>query len=263
MNEEESSKVRLSESEARKVERIYDGFLKELKKLSNKEDVEVLKQEIHDLLDIILKKLSSDGESLLLYTGKFFKKDYILAHSLNVCLIAVRVGQRLGINNEGLRTLGFLALTHAWEDIGLPAELVEWIEPEERMDEIMRLANVYDSLTNPPAYRHAMTPCETMESIVKSDEFFERRLVKILVDELSFYPQGCWIQLSDKAKGRVIRANMGFPLRPVVKIFIDWEGNTIEKGKIIDLSKRHSIHISRRLTEEEIKEIEDNPSIQN
>ncbi|UCC39168.1 MAG: hypothetical protein JSV96_15390 [Candidatus Aminicenantes bacterium] len=257
------SKIRLSESEAQNIEGVYDGFLEEVKKLSDSGDVKKLRQKINDLIDIIFKRLSSEGESILLYTSKFFEKDYIFAHALNVSLLSMRIGQRLGIDREGLRTLGFLALTHAWEDMGLPEELVEGIKQDKDMDEIMRLANVYDSLTNPPAYRHALTPCETMESIVKSNEFFEHRLVRILVDELSFYPPGCWVQLSDKAMGRVIKANLGQPLRPVVKIFIDWEGNYLREGQLIDLSQRHSIHISRPLTEEEIKKIKDNPDFPN
>ena len=123
------------------------------------------------------------------------------------------------------------------------------------MDEIIRLADVYDALSHPPAYRHSMLPRETLETIIKSDRFFDRRLIKILLDELSFYPKGSWVQLSSNEMGKVIKVNKGLLLRPIVEVFMDWEGNYLEKKKIVDLAKNYSNYVLRPLTEEDINHI--------
>ncbi len=252
---QELSKIRLAKIEAAEIERIYDGLLDALKELSGSSGIVVLRKNIDIVVDFIIQKLSSNGESLLLYTSKIFDKDYIFAHSLDVCILALRIGQRQKFLRERLMALGFLALTHAREDIGFPEELTKEIERDDEIDKIIRLADIYDALTHPPSYRHGMEPKKTLESIIKSETAFDRRLVKILLEELSLYPKGAWVQLSTKEIGRVVEVNKGLLLRPVVKVYIDWEGRYIEEKKIIDLSKNNLIHISRPLTVEEVKKI--------
>lgn len=252
---QELSKIHLAKIEAAEIERVYDGLLDVLKELSGISSVRVLRKNIDIVVDFIIKKLSSNGKSLLLYTSKIFDKDYIFAHSLDVCILALRIGQRQRFPRERLMALGILALTHAREDIGFPEELTKEIESDEEIDKIIRLADVYDALTHPPSYRHRMEPKKTLESIINSETAFDRRLVKILLEELSLYPKGAWIQLSTKEIGRVVEVNKGLLLRPVVRAYIDWEGRYIEEKKIIDLSRNSLIHISRPLTAEEVKKI--------
>lgn len=256
MNEQEYSKASLSEIEAQEIENIYNRILGKFKEFSGKADTKVLSKSIADLIDFIIEMLSSGGEFLLLYTSKIFDEDYIFAHSLNVCLISISIGLKLrSFDEEHLKELGFLALTHAGKDVGFPEELIKRVKHEKEMDEIIKLADVYDALTHPPAYRHAMTPIETLESVIKGDRFFDKRLVKILLKELSLYPKGSWVQLSTKEIGKVIKINKGLLLRPTVEVFIDWEGRHLEERKIVDLSKNNLIYILRPLTEEEIKNI--------
>lgn len=252
---QELSEIRLARNEAHEIESLYDGLLDVLKELSGISSVAVLKRNIDIVIDFIIKKLSSNGESLLLYTSKIFDKDYIFAHSLDVCIIAVRIGQTGRFDKERLKVLGFIALTHARDDIGFPEELVRGIVHDEEIDEIIRLADIYDALTHPPSYRHGMEPKSTIESIINSGNAFDRRLVKILLEELSLYPSGAWVQLSTKEIGRVIKVNKGLLLRPVVRVYIDWEGRYIEEKKIIDLSEKNLIHVSKPLTAEEVKKI--------
>jgi len=251
----ELSKIRLAEIEEAEIERVYDGLLDVLKELSSFSGIVALKRNIDIVVDFIIKKLSSDGESLLLYTSRIFDRDYIFAHSLDVCIIAVKIGQGLRFSEERLKALGFLALTHAREDVGFPEELIRGIERDKEIDEIIRLADIYDALSHPPSYRHGMEPKQTLESIITSKKAFDRRLVKILLEELSLYPKGAWVQLSTKEIGRVIKVNKGLLLRPVVRVYIDWEGRYIEGKKIIDLSKNNLIHVSRPLTAKEVKKI--------
>lgn len=252
---QELSKIRLAKIEEDEIERVYDGLLDVMKELSGISNIGSLKRNIEIVIDFIIKRLDLDAESLLLYTSKIFDKDYIFAHSIDVCIIALRIGQRRGFDKEGLKVLGFLALTHAREDIGFPEELTRGMEKDHEIDEIIRLADIYDALSHPPSYRHGMEPKATLESIIHNEESFDRQLVKILLEELSLYPKGAWVQLSTKEVGRVVKINKGLLLRPVVRVYIDWEGRYIEEKKVIDLSKNNLIHISRPLTAKEVKKI--------
>lgn len=252
---QELSKIRLADLEADEIERVYDGLLDVLKELTGISSLGIIKRNIDIVIDFMIEKLSSNGESLLLYTSKNFDKDYIFAHSLDVCIIAVRIGQRRRFDKERLKALAFLALTHARESVGFPKDLLRGIETDEEINEIIRLADVYDTLTHPPSYRHGMEPKSTMESIINSEKDFDRRLVKILLEELSLYPRGAWVQLSTKEIGRVIEVNKGLLLRPVVRLYFDWERRYIKEKKIIDLSKNNIIHVLRPLTPEEVKKI--------
>lgn len=263
MNEEQHPKINISEQESQEIENVYNGMLESLKKISSKEDVELVTKLLRDLIDFIINTLSSEkGEGLLLYTSKVFDKDYIFAHSLNVCLISIKIGLRLNLEKARLQEVGFLALIHTGADIGFPRKLLEDIRHDKQLDEIVRLSDVYDATTHPPTYRHATTPRQTLASIINADKFFDRRLIKILLEELSLYPRGSWVQICTKEIGKVVRINKESPLRPTVKIIIDQEGRWLEQPKTLDLSKRNIIYLLRGLTEEEIghlkKEQEEN-----
>jgi HD-GYP domain-containing protein (c-di-GMP phosphodiesterase class II) len=247
-----------TESEAREIENAYKGILNKMNELSGESSVETLRKALSDLIDFIIEKLSSEDECLLLYNSKVFDKDYISAHSLDVCLISIRIGLRLGFEKGRLKDLGFLALTHASQDMGFPKELVEGLRRDQKMEEIVRLADIYDAITHPPTYRDGMIPRETLESMICCYDFVDRSLLKIILEEISLYPKGTWVELSTKEIGRVIKVNRGLPLRPEVEVFVDWEGNYLEEPKTVDLSQKNLIRVVRPLTEEEIKHIKEN-----
>lgn len=257
MNEQQYSKVSMSQDEAREIERVYDSLLGMVKKLSGKTEIKNVSKSITNLIGFIIERLSSNGkdECLLLYTSKIFDKDYIFAHSLNVCIISIKIGLRLEFEKKHLEDLGFSALIHARKDMGFPEGLLKEIKHDKESDEIIRLADVYDALSHPPAYRHTMTPFETLTTVIKTDKFFDHSLIKILLEELTLYPKGSWVQLSTKEIARVIKVSKEIVLRPTVEVFIDCEGKHLKQTKEIDLSKNNTIYILRALTEEEIEHI--------
>jgi HD-GYP domain-containing protein (c-di-GMP phosphodiesterase class II) len=255
MKDEEGHKLRISESDAAEIENAYDGLLESLKELAGRKDINLVKQALYELVDFIIERLSLAEESLLLYTSKIFNKDYIFAHSLNVCLIGMRIGMRLNFAKARLKDLGFICLIHAGKDMNFAEGLDQGTRPDKDMEDIFKLADVYDALTHPPVYRHTMMPDETLKTIVETDKYFDKRIIKILLEELSLYPRGIWVQLSTKEIGRVVKINKGMLLRPIVKIFVDWRGRPLDEAKTVDLSQKSMIYIARPLTDEEAKKI--------
>jgi len=116
---------------------------------------------------------------------------------------------------------------------------------------IVSITEAYEALTHPRPYRREkIIPYLGVKMIVQqAGTFFEPRLVKSLVNFITFYPLGSFVLLNSKEIGRVIQINEGIPMRPVVEIFYDSEGKPPDKPKKIDLSKSPIIYIEKALAE--------------
>jgi len=248
MNEENHPEISISESKARETEKVYDGLLENIRQAPGRGHGEDTVNALQEIADIVIEKLSSEDISLLLYTSKFSGEDYVFAHSLNVCLVSVRIGIRLNYDKTRLDNLGLLALTHAKGDIGFTEEVLKRIDHNKEMDEIVKIADIYDGLTHPPKYRQPMTPYETITSFLDTVDVFEPRLTKILLQEITLYPKGSWVQLNTSEIGKVIKTNRDLPLRPVVEVLA-------EPKAIRDLAENKLIYITRALTKEEINRL--------
>jgi len=230
------------------LKKVYDGFIKSLKQVSGTEDTEAAKKTLCEVIDAIVDNLSTEDVSLLLYCGKVSDEDYVYAHSLNVCLISVRIGVRLGYDRARLEAIGVAALMHSGRDTGFPEKVFEDAGHDKETEDIVKLADIYDTLTHPPSHRTEMTPCDTMTSVIDSCSFAQTQLVKILLEEISMYPEGSWVRLNTGETAKVIRINREFPLRPVVEVMRDAK-------RTEDLSQNKMIYIIRALTEKEVGKI--------
>jgi len=78
------------------------------------------KRVVHGLIDHVTR----DESSLLELTAIKDFDDYTYAHSTNVCVYALTVGVRLGLDRPRLSQLGMAALFHDLGKIKLPADLI-------------------------------------------------------------------------------------------------------------------------------------------
>jgi len=88
---------------------------------------------VHDLVDHIVK----DETSLLEFTAIKDFDDYTFAHSTNVCIYAIALGLRLGLDRRRLSELGFAALFHDVGKVKLPQDLIN--KPEEYSEDDWRM----------------------------------------------------------------------------------------------------------------------------
>lgn len=237
---------------ANKIENIYNRFLEKIKEISTHPENKSFESIFLNLVDLLIEKISSKDELLLVFTGKTFDDDYIYVHSLNVCLISLRIGLKMNFDKDRLKVLGFLALMHAYKDMGFHDNLLEGFTQEPEMTEIIRLADIYDGLTHPPPYRNSLAPYEAIMSIMNSHTYFNPDTTRFLLKEMSFYPRGSWVKLSTNEIGKVIKVNKGQAMQPTVVIFIDPKGNHLKEKRIVDLSKNNCIYIAQPLSEEDI-----------
>lgn len=111
---------------------------------------------------------------------------------------------------------------------------------------IICLADVYDAITSNRPYRDAMLPSEAMEYIMaNSGTMFDSKVVKVFVERIAAYPIGTSVTLSNGVEALVIDNNYGAPLRPVLKVYKDNEGNELVEPYLLDLK---DMSISKSIT---------------
>ena len=67
---------------------------------------------------------------------------------------------------------------------------------------------------------------------------------KVFIGIFTVYPIGSIIILNDKRKALVFATNNNFPIRPIIKIMSDENGNFTENGEVINLVENNQIFIS-------------------
>ena len=98
---------------------------------------------------------------------------------------------------------------------------------------IVAIADVYDALVSDRCYRKRWSPNNAVNYLVEhADTKFDIKLVSILIKQIAIYPNGSLVRLSDNTTGIVKEQNKNFPLRPIVRIITDVNGNDVTPYEI-------------------------------
>ncbi|MBU4532440.1 MAG: HD-GYP domain-containing protein [Eubacteriales bacterium] len=112
------------------------------------------------------------------------------------------------------------------------------------------LADVFDALTSDRCYRRAKPPCDALELLSGSGNWwFEARLVQAFMHSIAAYPTGTVVELSSGETGIVIDTPKGHSFFPNVRVLMDPEG-----AKVIphDISTMESnLWVARALNDDE------------
>ena len=109
---------------------------------------------------------------------------------------------------------------------------------------VAAIADVFDALTSDRVYRNKWPTYKAAEYIMNNTEkLFDYTLVKKLLPQISFYPNGSEVILSNGYRALVKDQNVGFPTRPIVRLIEDDEGNKIKES--LDLLKHMNIVITK------------------
>lgn len=73
---------------------------------------------------------------------------------------------------------------------------------------------------------------------------YDPTVSKVFIGIFNVYPVGSVIILNDKRKALVFATNNNFPIRPIIKIMSDENGNFTENGEVINLVENNQIFIS-------------------
>ncbi|MBU0479193.1 HD-GYP domain-containing protein [bacterium] len=116
------------------------------------------------------------------------------------------------------------------------------------LEQIVGLADTFEAMTHPRPYKEHLSPYEAIKNIVEiSGGRFNRKILKALLEQITFYPIGYNVLLNTEDKAKVIRISSNSPSRPVVSVFEDKNGKAVSPSKEIDLSKQHFFYIKETL----------------
>lgn len=106
--------------------------------------------------------------------------------------------------------------------------------------QIVAVCDVYEALTSKHVYRSDFLPHEAIEYLfaLSSDKKLNIDLIDIFLENISIYPFGLEVLLSNGSMARVVDVHQGMPLRPTVEIIG-------EECNIIDLINEPTILITR------------------
>jgi len=159
--------------------------------------------------------------------------------------------QAQNINHEQL----YLAISQANEryDGSGPEDLeghdIAWIA------RLTSLLSMFEAMIHFRPYRQRLLPRDAIREIVKEHKKeFDPEILKALIDSISLYPVGTFIQLNTGEIGQVKSVNVNLPLRPIVYINMDKYGNSITQREI-DLKKQPNLMIQKSMYEESIQEL--------
>jgi putative nucleotidyltransferase with HDIG domain len=108
---------------------------------------------------------------------------------------------------------------------------------------IVALADVYDALVSDRCYRKKWSSNQAVNYLIEHAESqFDTKLVSVLIKQIAIYPNGSMVRLSNNSIGIVKEQNTNFPLRPIVRVIADSEGNEVDTFEV-DLMKLLSVTI--------------------
>lgn len=134
---------------------------------------------------------------------------------------------------------------------GYPAGLVgSAIDP---LAQVIGLADVFEALSHPRAYRSPYTALEALEQVSEmKGEYFEAGVVAALINEISAFPLDSYVQLSTGAIAQVVGTNPDNILRPEVLVRWDADWSLIDPPRRLDLAEAPDVTVARALLEAEL-----------
>jgi HD-GYP domain-containing protein (c-di-GMP phosphodiesterase class II) len=112
---------------------------------------------------------------------------------------------------------------------------------------IVGLADCFEALTHPRPYRKKYPAREASKIIVDNKNSFEIKWIKALLGKIGIFPVGTPVRLNTKELGVVLGTSEVSPLRPVVKILYDVDGNELKEPRVVDLSNNKVLFIAESI----------------
>jgi len=117
---------------------------------------------------------------------------------------------------------------------------------------IVGLLSMFEALIHFRPYRRRLLPRDAIRQlIVEHKNAFDPQMLKALIESVSLYPVGTYVQLNTGDIGQVIRVHRRLPLRPIIRLASDRHGNSI-KPRDVDLQKQPNLQVEHCMYPEEL-----------
>lgn len=115
------------------------------------------------------------------------------------------------------------------------------------LSKVAGVADAYIALVSPRPHRPGMLPYKAMERMLKQvqEGLFDPLAFRALLNTVSLFPIGSFVELSDGRVGKVIRSNGEAYHRPIVSVWKKGQIHTLPD--VVDLKEEVDVKISRTL----------------
>ncbi|MDD3172300.1 MAG: HD-GYP domain-containing protein [Herbinix sp.] len=108
---------------------------------------------------------------------------------------------------------------------------------------IVAVADTYDALVSDRCYRRKWSSNQTVNYLIEhAGTKFDTKIVSVFIKQIAIFPNGSLVRLSDNSTGIVKEQNKNFPLRPIIRIITDPNGQDVTPHEV-DLMKILSMTI--------------------
>jgi len=150
--------------------------------------------------------------------------------------------RRLGPESEWIAEL-VLQEHERFEGQGYPRRLKG--EEIHEYAQIIGLADTFEALLHVRPYRKRFLPHEAIRELVTKEKgAFSTRILKSLIQQFSVFPLGTHVRLNSGETAEVVELNQKYPLRPIVKVYMDSGQVALSQPRTLDLSKTSLVHIT-------------------
>ncbi len=125
---------------------------------------------------------------------------------------------------------------------------------------LVGLLSMFEALTHFRPYRQRFLPRDAIRELVNHHKkSFDPSMLKALIESISLYPVGTFVQINTGEIGQVIMVHNKFPLRPVVLINMDKYSKPIA-AREINLKLQPNLMIQKCMYEEALAELKQGES---
>ncbi|MBN2736369.1 MAG: HD-GYP domain-containing protein [Spirochaetales bacterium] len=210
----------------------------------------------NQLLQILIGCLLCDlgmlriSDEVLNKTGKLNPSDMILIKKHPLLSYQI-ITKELKLPDE----IAQVALYHheKWDGTGYPKGLKGTKIP--LFARIARIADSYEAMMSKRPYRSHLIGYNAMKTILSDNGTkFDPNLLKIFLKCIGIYPIGSFVLLNDGRVGKILELNKNAPMRPILVIIFDEDGNKSEDEIVVNLSEESNLFIIKAIDPSELKD---------
>jgi len=126
---------------------------------------------------------------------------------------------------------------------------------------LVGLLSMFESLIHYRTYRERLLPRDAIRELVNHHKAaFDPVMLKALIESISLYPVGTYVQLNSGDVGQVVYVHPRLPLRPKVLLSLDRHGNPIVP-RVVDLRSQPNLMVQRCMYEEGLASLQQEEEI--
>ena len=127
----------------------------------------------------------------------------------------------------------------------------------EYMARMARICDSYTAMTERRSYRKDQLPSLVIKKMIsQSAKYFDPRLLKVFIDQISVYPIGSFIKLTQGSIVMVVATSPKALAKPIIRLMLDENGKDYQNLQFLSLAYREDISIDKPISSLDVPLVE-------